>query len=144
MKLESKVAVNRPTEEVFARLLDLERSPEWALDFGVIERRKLTEGPSRVGTRFHAVDRMLGRTATYEVEITAFEQDRYLAASWSEPIGGGWEARFEPSDGTTELTFTGEMRPTGVLRLMTPIFSLYAKRATRRDLNRFKVWVEGG
>ncbi len=85
MQLKGSVVVNRPVEKVFAHLLDLERSPEWADDFGVVERRKLSDGPTGVGTRFHAVDRLFGLQNVYEVEITELEQGRYLAAAWSEP-----------------------------------------------------------
>lgn len=144
MKLAGAVFVDRPVEKVFARLADLERSPEWSVDFGVIERSKLTDGPTGVGTRFRAVDQLLDRRNEYEVEITAYEQNRYLAAAWSEPIGGGWQARFEESDGGTNLTFVGEMEPTGVLKLLAPLMGLWGKRATRRDLDRFKRWVETG
>lgn len=144
MRLEGRVFVDRPVEEVFARLLDLERSPEWAVDFGVVERSKVTDGPSGVGTRFRAVDQMLGRRNEYEVEITALEQNRYLAAAWSEPIGGGWQARFEEKEGGTDLTFAGEMEPTGFIRLLAPLMGLLGRRATRRDLHRFKRWVETG
>ena len=142
MRLEASVFVNRPVEEVFTHLLDLERSPEWALDFGVMERRKLTDGPAGVGTRFHAIDRLLGRHSEFEVEITGYEQNRYLAAAWSEPIGGGWEALFKPRKGGTDLTFVGEMNPTGVLKLMSPFMGLWGKRVARRDLDRFRNWVE--
>lgn len=144
MKLAGAVFVDRPVEKVFARLADLERSPGWSVDFGVIERSKLTDGPTGVGTRFRAVDQLLDRRNEYEVEITAYEQNRYLAAAWSEPIGGGWQARFEESDGGTNLTFVGEMEPTGVLKLLAPLMGLWGKRATRRDLDRFKRWVETG
>lgn len=143
MKLEGSVFVDRPVSEVFARLIDLERSPDWAVSFGVVERRKITDGPTTVGTRFHAVDRLLGVRNDYEVTITACEPTKFLAARWSEPIGGGWEAHFEARDGGTELQFTGEMNPTGILKLISPLMALWGKRATHQDLSRFRDWVEG-
>jgi len=143
VELQSRVLVDRSVDEVFSRLADLELSPAWAVASGVIERRKLTDGPVGRGTRFQALDQLLpGRPLRFVVEITEFEPDRYIAANWSEPIRGGWNARFQPRNGSTELTFTAEMHPTGVLRLIAPVIGAVARRAMKKDLANFKVWVE--
>lgn len=142
MKMRGSVLVGCPVTEVFAALTNLEQSPEWAKSFGVIERRKLTDGPVGVGTRFLARDRLLGKLNEYHLEITEYEPDSHMAASWSEPIGGGWHASFYPVDDSTRLEFEGEMRPTGVLKPAASLVAPLLRRATQKDLQRFKEWVE--
>ena len=153
MKLDTRVFVNRPVGEVFARWADLERAPEWAAT--VIERRKLTEGPVGVGSKYRAVDQFPGRRIEFTLEITAYEPDRFMAGTWSGAVKGGWEARFDERDGGTELTVHAEMKPSGMLMLLSPLMggvvfvrgvavNNFERRAMEKNLVRFKVWVEGG
>lgn len=80
-EFDTRVYINRPVGEVFARWADLGRAPEWAA--AVIERRKLTEGPVGVGTKYRAVDQFLGRRIEFTLEITEYEPDRLMAGAWS-------------------------------------------------------------
>ncbi len=142
MELDARVYINRPVGEVFVRWGDLERAPEWA--GAVIERRKLTEGPVAVGTKYRAVDQFPGRRIEFTVEITEYEADRLMAGAWSGALEGGWEARFEERDGGTELAVHAEMKPSGMLKLLSPLMGGFARRAMQKDLARFKTWVEAG
>lgn len=51
MQFENEIVIDRPADGVFAYWADLERVPERAAT--VIERRKLSDGPVGVGSRFH-------------------------------------------------------------------------------------------
>lgn len=141
-EFDTRVYINRPVGEVFARWADLGRAPEWAA--AVIERRKLTEGPVGVGTKYRAVDQFLGRRIEFTLEITEYEPDRLMAGAWSGAMEGGWEARFEDRDGGTELAVHAEMKPSEMLKLLSPFMGGFAKRAMQKDLARFKTWVEAG
>lgn len=142
MEVEGAITVQRPIAHVFEGFANLERSGEYAAP--VIERRKLTEGPLGVGTTFHAVDKWPGRKVEFTVEITKFEPNRLLAASWSDPMPGGWEARFEEVADGTRVTFRAAMKPKGVVGLLAPIMKLWAARANREFLSSFKRWSESG
>lgn len=142
MEFSLTIEVRRPARDVFSYWADLERSPEWAGP--VIERRKLTEGATAVGTRFLARDRFPGRTVEFEMEITGFEPNERMAAVWFEPIGGGWEATFAGSDDKTEVTLTASMSPTGVTRLLGPLMARWARRQMRIDLEAFRDRLESG
>lgn len=139
MQLNATTVVPRSPEEVFALWADLERSTEYSA--ATIERRKVTSGPIGVGTRYHAIDRWPGRTVTFTVEVTAFEPARRMAASWAEPMAGAWEARFEPTDGGTELTFTTRMEPSGLMGLLSPLMRPWAARQLRRFMADFRRWA---
>jgi uncharacterized membrane protein len=140
MKLDTEIVVDRPIEEVFAAWADLERSPEWAAP--VIERRKVSDGPLGVGTRFHAIDQFPGRRVAFDLEITAYEPHSHMAATWFKPMEGGWDARFSDAGGGTHLAMHAEMRPTGLMRLLSPVMAPWAKRQMRKDLQAFKAMLE--
>jgi uncharacterized protein YndB with AHSA1/START domain len=139
VKLNATTIVARPPDKVFALWADLARSPEYSA--ATVERHKLTEGPIGVGTRYHAVDRWPGRTVAFTVEVTAFEPPRRMVASWSEPMAGGWEARFAPADGGTELTFTTRMEPSGLMGLLAPLMRPWAARQLRQFMADFRGWA---
>jgi uncharacterized protein YndB with AHSA1/START domain len=140
MKLSAQTHVDRSPGDLFALWADLERSVEYSA--ATIERRKVTPGPIGVGTRYHAVDRWPGRTVTFTVEVTAFEPPSRMVASWSEPMVGGWEARFAPADGGTELAFTTRMEPSGLMGLLSPLMRPWAARQLRQFMCDFRRWAE--
>ena len=46
--VEKMITINRPVEEVFAYVSDLQNSPLWQK--GLLEARRITEGPLGLGT----------------------------------------------------------------------------------------------
>jgi uncharacterized protein YndB with AHSA1/START domain len=140
VRMQAETTVALPPERVFDLFADLERSGEYSGP--VIERRQLSDGPIGQGTRFHAVDQWPGRKVQFEVEITEYQPPSRLTASWSEPMPGGWAARFEPDAGGTRLHFAAEMHPSGVMGLLAPVMGFWARRQTRTFLADFKRWAE--
>lgn len=142
MKLAAEVVVDRPRSEVFDYFADLERASEWALP--VVERRKLSDGPIGVGTLFAAVDQFPGRKVEFTVEITAFEPHDRLAAAWSKPIEGGWDATFADVEGGTRLTLDAYANPSGAFKLLARTLKGWVEHQMKADLTTFKNRLEGG
>ncbi len=145
MELSGHIRIERPRDEVFAAWASLDRAPEYAA--AVVARRKLTPGAVGKGTRFQAADRWPGRTVFFSVEITAFEPPGRIAATWSEPLSGGWDAIFEAVDEagrTTQMHFHATLAPSGLLGLLLPRLRPWVHRQTRGFLREFKAWVESG
>ena len=142
MELEVATLIGRPIREVFAHWSEVERFPEW-FDT-TIERRKMTDGPIRVGTIYHAVEKLPpGRRIQATLEITAYEPNELVAARLSEPINATWEARFEEEvEGGTRMTFHIVANLSGFQGLLAPLLAGWAKRQLRRGLDRFKVSLE--
>lgn len=140
MQLNTEIVIDRPVAAAFARFADLERAPEWATP--ALVRRKLTEGPVGVGTRFHAVDQYPGRRVEFTVEVTAYERDRLMAASSAEPMDSGWEARFVETDGATRLTLKAYATPKGPLRLLAPVIVPWIQIQIQKDLETLKEHLE--
>jgi uncharacterized membrane protein len=115
MDVEGQVTVRRPIDQVFQGFADLERSGEYSAP---------------------------GRHVEFTVEITKFEPNRLVAASWSDPMPGGWEARFESVEGGARVIFQAKMSPKGIMGLLAPVMKPWARRQTREFLSRFKEWSE--
>lgn len=140
MKVTAEQVVDLPPAVAFSLFADLERSGEYSKP--VIERRKLDAGPVQAGSHYHARDRWPGRTVEFTVEITRFEPEQIIAASWSSPMEGGWVATFSPAGEFTHITFEATIRPSGLMGLLAPIMRPWAQRQTRDFLASFKSWAE--
>ena len=137
MEIEAAVVVNKPVAEVFARWSEVERYPEW-FDMS-LERRKVTEGPVRVGTVYRAVDKLPpGRRVEATLEITAYQPDELMGARLSKPLNATWEARFEEANGGTRMTFRTVANPSGLQGLVAPLFTGWARRQVQSGLDNFK------
>ena len=141
MELETTTVIDRPIAEVFARFAEVERFSEWIDD--VVERRKLTDGPIRVGTQYHAVDQLpLGRRLEGTLEITAYEPNERVAARLSPPFNLTWDTRFAETEAGTRMTMRVVLNWSGIPGLLASVFSGLLKRRGQRGLNKFKAGVE--
>ena len=68
---EKIITINRPVEEVFAYVIDLQNGPEW--QSGLLEVRRVTQGSPGVGSQYVSVRKFLGRKLEAVIEIVAYE-----------------------------------------------------------------------
>jgi len=85
VRAEESIFVERPIEEVFAYLTDLERVPEWQTN--VLFLQLQSPGRLRAGARLVELRKFLGRQVESIVEVTAYEPPhRYTIKVQSGPI----------------------------------------------------------
>lgn len=136
------IHIDRPIEEVYAYLSDLEHTPEW--NWAITETKKTTSGPTTVGTRYRQ-SRSVPQAGTEVLEITALETGRHI-----EVVGtlAQFPARLSyllnREDSGTELTNTVNLEPQGALRLVAPILGNRIKRAVADNLGQLKSRLESG
>ena len=140
MKLYDSVTIKAPAEKVFEVWSDVERYPEWAGP--VLERRKLTEGPVRIGSMFRAVDQWPGRRMEFDMEITEFEENKRFGARWSEPMAGNWTSSLTETADGTRLDFEMETRLPPVMRLFSPILKPWAEKQNAQFMAALKHRLE--
>jgi uncharacterized protein YndB with AHSA1/START domain len=139
VRVELTIVIARSPDEVFARLTDVERLPEW--QESALESR--ADGPLAEGVRIHERRRFLGREAETELEVTAVEPGRLLVLSTLRgPVDLTIDHVFEETDGHTELRITAKARPGGLLRLAGPAVAARARRELRADFERLKELLE--
>ncbi len=140
-KAEASETINRPVEEVFAYVTEIENTPQWST--GWVEVKQTSPGPMAEGATFRTVGKFLGQRIEQTYELTEFEpQRRFAARSTSGPIPTRWEYTFEPSGGGTRVNATAEFDPSGLFKLAEPIVANMAKRQLATDLANLKDILE--
>ena len=72
--ITESVEIERSPDEVFAYLDDLTRHGEW--QESIVSAEKLTDGPTRVGTRVRQTRRTPGGSQTFTYEVTEHDPPR--------------------------------------------------------------------
>jgi uncharacterized membrane protein len=140
-KVEVRVSIQRPVEEVFAYVIAVESMPDWRGD--VAEAVQLTDGPFGVGTRIRAGGRFLGRPLGIVVEVTELEPGARFAYR---PVSGPLRTHnvyvFESKAVGTQITLTDEIELTGVFGLLEPLMARVIRRQYEANLGRLKAILE--
>ena len=143
VRVEESVTINRPIEEVFAYLSDIERQEEWVSSLS--ESQKTTSGPTQVGTRFRQVVKLLGRRIDIDCEIAAYEPPTVYAFSGKNgPMT--MEMRFTlASEGpATTVRQVAEGQSGGAFKLADPILARTMQKQFAADLETLKTMLESG
>jgi uncharacterized protein YndB with AHSA1/START domain len=119
---EKIITINRPVAEVFAYVSDLPRGPEWQP--GLVEVRRITEGPDGVGTQYNGVRKFMGRRMESVIEYTTYELNKKLvfkSISGNSPLVQSF--LFEPTAEGTKLTARLEIQTSGLMGLAEPLIA---------------------
>lgn len=136
INVEDSIIILRPVEEVFAFVADQTNAPKW--QDGLLEVRRITDGPIGVGTKHTAVRKFLGRRMELTNEYVAYEPNRRVAFR-----GDSGSMRFEvsyltePTANGTKVTCQMQMEQGGLFGLAEPLMAHSLKRdfaANFRDL----------
>ncbi len=140
-KVEYSVEIAAPLQEVFAFVSDPLNDPEWetallsgqtlgsreAADSKLTNLRKLLLGP-----RFEATAEIAGLEPNSRIDVRG--------ASGPLPFEGSWT--FEPAGEGTKVTFTGEVRGSGLSKAAKPAFARLLKDDARASLEDLKDALE--
>jgi len=133
--------INRPIQEVFAYVSDFKKSLEW--QSGLVESKRITEGPQVVGSQYFGVRNFLGRRMESTIELTRFEQDKEFAyKSISGSVQYQQSFSFEPTAGGTRVSTSIEMETTGLLGLAKPFILSSLKHDMGADFDTLKKQLE--
>ncbi|HYY80516.1 MAG TPA: SRPBCC family protein [Actinomycetes bacterium] len=121
-RFRQSVVINRPVEQVFAFISDLENDPPWS---GAAEMRRTSPGPVGVGTTFQQRDRLLGRRLELTLRVVGYEPDRKVTVSTtSRRLSFSGTRMVEPvGQGVTRVTFVGGGRAGGLGRPAEPLLA---------------------
>jgi uncharacterized membrane protein len=137
---ERSVMIRRSLEEVFAYVSDVRHSAQWQA--GLLEVRKVTEGPLGVGTRFAVVRKLLGRRVELSSEFVRFEPHRMVTFRFAGSVPGEGSYSFDSTPGGTRVTSRVEMWPRGISRLVEPLIAASLRRQMEADLPVLKELLE--
>lgn len=140
INVEKSTIVHRPSHEVFAFVADQTNAAVW--QSGIVEVRRLTDGPPGIGSRHTFTRTLMGRRMTGENEYIAFEPGkrvafrttsgpRLLASYTVTPIAEG-----------TRLTATMEVDFSGIMSLAEPLVARGLTRDVVANLARLTTILE--
>ncbi|MEA2001666.1 MAG: SRPBCC family protein [Actinomycetota bacterium] len=136
------IHINRPIEEVYTYLSDLEHTPEW--NWAITDTKKVTPGPAMVGTRYLQT-RSVPQPGTEVLEITVLEADHCIEVRGTlAEFPAHLSYLLDEKDAGTEVTNTVNLEPQRALRLLTPVLGNRIKRAVADNLNELRNRLEAG
>jgi uncharacterized membrane protein len=138
---EKIITINRPVEEVFAYVGDLQNGPKWQK--ALVEAWRLNGGPLGIGSKFSSIRKFMGRKMSSVIQFTAFELNKkivFKSISGSSPFEQTF--LFEPMAGGTRLTTRLALQTSGLMGLAQPVIASGLKREVDENFGILKELLE--
>src|SRR6266511_2104366 len=142
INVQVSIVINRPLEEVFVFLSNLENNLKWRS--GMIKAEKISEGPIGVGTTYRMINNFFGRQVEGEAVVTEYELNRKYATMNKSGLPIKTQRVFEPVEGGTRVTFAVETEVGGFFKLVEPLMVRIGKRRLEADALMVKDIIESG
>lgn len=141
--ITDSIEINRPQDEVFAYLDELDKHSEWQGD--LISSKLETEGPVRVGTRASDTRKVPGGPREMTYEIT--EHDPPHKSSWrvlDGPVRAVGSVVVDPLDdgARSRVTVEFNLEGHGIGVLIAPFARMQARKQVPRDQAKLKEILE--
>jgi carbon monoxide dehydrogenase subunit G len=138
IRIEFTLAIERPPEDVFELLSDIERISEW--QSSALEAH--TDGPLAEGSHVLEKRRLFEREVDSELEVVAYEPPQRLTLrSLGGPVNLTIDHDLVEDGGGTQLTFVAEAEPGAFMKLAEPLLARTAEQF-RKDFDRLKGLLE--
>ena len=140
--VKHSVEINRPAEEVFAYLDQLERHTEWQRT--LVSAKIQTEGPTRVGTRVVERRKAPGGVRTIPYEITEHEPP-YKASfrGTAGPVRPVGTLIVDPvGESNSRMTLELDLEGHGIGKLFAILARRQAAKEVPQDQEKFKELIE--
>jgi uncharacterized protein YndB with AHSA1/START domain len=142
IEIEKSTVVRRPTDEVFEFVADQLNAPRW--QSGILEVRRLTDGPPAVGTRHTFTRTLMGKRMTGENEYVAFQPGKRVEfRTTSGPrLLASYAVTAAPEG--TRLTATLHVDFSGIMSVAEPLIARALSRDVVANLARLTSILESG
>ncbi len=141
-QVKVSIVINRPLEEVFGFLSNLENNLKWRS--GMIEAKRISTGPIGVGTTYRMINNFFGRRVEGEAVVTEYELNQKYATMNKSGLPIKTQRVFEPVEGGTRVTFSVETEVGGFFKLVEPLMARIGKRRLEADALMVKDIIESG
>jgi hypothetical protein len=137
MRIDGTTVIRRPVEVVFEYVSDVSNDRNWRT--GLDESRIADGATVKVGT--------VGTSRAGDTEVK-WRVDVYEPAHRIEwtliggPFPGRGGYRLEPIGGSTRFTLLADIEPTGVYKLLGPLFRWFGCRRNRADVEKLREILE--
>jgi uncharacterized membrane protein len=142
IRVETSATIDRPVEDVATYVANIERMTEWT---DMTASRRLTDGPTREGTRAYAEVAMgpvkLGWT--YEIQDVDPSGGFAFKTITRNALGMDGSVRLTPTDqDKTKVDYNVQIQTRGLLRVLEPLLRGEMAGNEARELSRLKARLE--
>lgn len=137
------IIIQRPVDDVFAYMNDVDREPEWQPQ--LIEAEQTPTGPTTVGSRRRYVSEFMGKRLENTYVVKVYEPNARIVVETTKDsvLDATSEIRWEPVPEGTRVTMALEGRPKGALRFLpTSILESTFQKEVVTTLARLKERLE--
>ncbi len=127
VRIQGSTVIARPVEDVFDFVADERNEPKY--NPRMTRAEKVTPGPVAKGTRWSATIESRGRPLDMKMEVTDYTRPTRLGSTTSmstAEINGA--VTFEPDPAGTRLSWSWELQPRGLFRVMGPLIARIGRR----------------
>jgi uncharacterized protein YndB with AHSA1/START domain len=141
-ELETMIARN--CDDVFARLADVGRYPEWLIASGIVSAEVVGVEPVKAGSKLLIRQQLAGRASTLEGTVTAFEPGSRLAFRAKDPEGISIEidARLSTEGATCRLRWAVKLGLPLKYRFFESMVAPQVRQAAAADLERLRTGLQ--
>lgn len=135
------IVIGRPVEDVFDFVADERNEPLY--NPRMIRAEKVTPGPVDKGTRWAATIMSRGRPLDMVIELTDYTRPTRLGNTTTMStveIRGALTFRRDPTG--TRMTWSWDLKPKGMLKLLTPVFGRMGRRQEKEIWTGLKRYLE--
>jgi uncharacterized protein YndB with AHSA1/START domain len=142
--IKHSIEINRPAEEVFAYLDQVDRHNEW--QGSLVSTTVETDGPTHVGTRVIERRNVPGGTRDLSYEITEHDPPRKVSFRGTvgpvRPVG---TYTVDPTgESSSRMTSELDLEGQGIGKLFAPLARRQAAKQVAVDQEKFKQLLESG
>lgn len=118
MHVHEVIVVRAPLDEAFGYVANFSTAADW--DPGIIQSRRVNNGPPSVGATYDVIALFRGNRVPFRYEVREYEENRRILL-----VGEGAKARstdeivFEPAGAGTRIVYDATLEMKGVYRLAT-------------------------
>jgi Polyketide cyclase / dehydrase and lipid transport len=141
--VEGEIIIRRAVEDVFDLVADERNEPRY--NRRIVRAEKTSPVPIGLGTPFRAELEAVCRTMPMTIECTGYDRPRRLGSlTRSAMMSTDGALSFTPVADGTRMRWSWDIRPRGVLRLMSPLVSLLGGRRELEISGNLKRLLERG
>lgn len=141
MDQSATIVIERPPAVVFEYVMDIPNDAEWRTN--IVEAAYTSDPPLGVGTT--GFDRVSANGRDMIAAWTTVQYEPGVLARWtfdSGPVEGSGGYICEPAGEGTRFTLEVDVKPTGAMRFLGPLFGVMARRFNRDDVQKLKTILE--
>jgi uncharacterized membrane protein len=128
---EKSIFINRPQQEVFDFLSNLENDAQWR---NLESVKQTSDGPIGAGSTWRETGKFLGREIVLDIEMISDDPpDQFITKTISGPIPMEVTHKFEAQDGGTLVTLSAKAEVGGIFKMAEGLVAKQAEKQFETD-----------